>query len=141
MVGPLPINLILSLVFGVGQIVVGAWLAWHSLQSERRPHWRAALLIAVGLWFIVSGVIELFVSGMETSQRLTGAPGAGQFALWRSRADTTLFAFSAALAFGLVVYALAVPLTKRLRAVSGGRDASVTRGVNEGAAREGEQSR
>lgn len=135
MVGSLPLNLILSLVFGVGQVVVGAWLAWHSLQSERRPHWRAALLIAVGLWFIVSGVIELFVSGMESSERLTGVPGAGQFALWRSRADTILFALSVALALGLVVYLLAAPLAKRLRGAGGARDAG------EGAAREGEQSR
>lgn len=137
MIGTVPLNLILSLVFGAGQVVVGAWLAWHSLQRERPPRWRAALLIAVGLWLIVSGVTELFVSGMETNQRLTGAPTAGIFALWRSRADATLFALSAALAIGLIVYALAYPLVKRLRLASGGEDTA----VSEGAAREGEQGR
>ncbi len=137
MIGSVPLNLILSLVFGVGQVVAGAWLAWHSLQSVRRPHWRAALLIAVGLWFIVSGVIELFVSGMETSQRLTGVPAAGTFALWHGRADATLYTLSAALALGLVAYALISPLMKRLRMASGAEDTT----VGEDAAREGEQGR
>jgi len=137
MVGSVPLNLILSLVFGMGQVAVGAWLAWHSLQSERRPRWRAALLIAVGLWFIVSGVIELFVSGMETSQRLTGVPAAGVFALWRSRADAALFALSAALALGLVAYALIYPLMKRVRMASRAEDVA----AGEDAAREGEQGR
>jgi hypothetical protein len=107
MTGSLPLNLILSLVFGLGQVIVGAWLA-YPLLGERRRQWRVALLAFVGLWFAVSGVIELFVSGMEMSQRLVGAPAAAGFALWRGRADTVLFVASALLALGAVVYLLAL---------------------------------
>lgn len=106
MTGSLPLNLILSLVFGVGQIIVGAWLAWHSLAHGRYRLWRMGMMAFVGVWFVVSGVVELFVSGMETSQRLSGTPSALVFLLWRWRADTMLFTLSALLAGGALVYAL-----------------------------------
>lgn len=92
----LPINLILSLLFGVGQIVVGAFLVVHG-----RNRWRRAgvfLLMLVGTWFVCSGIIELFVSGMETLQRNSGVPDHATFTLWRGRADTTL-----AVATGVIV--------------------------------------
>ena len=104
MIGSLPINLALSLVFGLGQIVVGGWLAVYPLARQRYLQWRQGLMMFVGLWFVVSGVVELVVSGMETSQRLTGAPGAVAFALWRGRADTALFVASALLACGVLAY-------------------------------------
>lgn len=106
MTGSLPPNLVLSLIFGAGQIVVGAWLAWHTLHSERRAQWRAAIPTFAGLWFVVSGAVELFVSGMESNLRLTGAPSSAAFALWRSRADTTLYAATAILALGVLLYPL-----------------------------------
>ena len=108
MTGSLPPNLILSLIFGVGQIIVGAWLAAYPLMHRLFRRWRQGLMVFVGLWFVVSGVVELVVSGMETSQRLTGAPSAALFALWRGRADTVLFVASAALACGALVYPLAL---------------------------------
>lgn len=108
MVGKLPINLALSLVFGVGQIVVGAWLAWYPLTPARRGQWRIAVLLFVGLWLIVSGSIELFVSSMEASQRLAGVPSATTFALLRGRADGVLFLASAVLVVGAFSYPLAV---------------------------------
>ncbi len=108
MIGSVPLNLILSLVFGLGQVIVGAWLARYPLTGGRRREWRAALVGFVGLWFIVSGVTELFVSGMETSQRLTSAPAAATFALWRGRADTLLFVASAVLALGALIYPVAL---------------------------------
>lgn len=108
MTGSLPPNLILSLVFGAGQIVVGAWLAIYPLARGQFWRWRQGLMVFVGLWFVVSGVVELIVSGMETSQRLTGAPDAALFALWRGRADTALFVVSTILACGVLVYPLAL---------------------------------
>jgi hypothetical protein len=92
----LPINLILSLLFGVGQIVVGAFLVVHG-----RNRWRRAgvfLLMLVGTWCLCSGIIELFVSGMESLQRISGVPDHATFTLWRGRADTAL-----AVATGVIV--------------------------------------
>ena len=83
-----PVNLALSLLFGVGQIVVGALFVAHG-----RNRWRRAgvfLVMLVGAWFVCSGVIELFVSGMESLQRLSGVPDHAAFSLWRGRADTAL---------------------------------------------------
>lgn len=114
MTGSLPPNLILSLIFGLGQVIVGAWLAGYSLAPQRRRQWRLALMLFVGLWFVVSGLVELFVSGMETSQRLHGAPSAVVFTLWRAYADSVLFVASAILALGAVIY----PLLLRWREVS-----------------------
>ena len=114
----LPLNLVLSLLFGLGQIVVGAWLARYALTGERRGQWRVALLGFVGLWFVASGVIELLVSGMESSQRLTGAPAAAVFTVWRGRADSALFVASACLALGAVCYPLALWALRRRRAGS-----------------------
>lgn len=112
MVGQLPINLVLSLMFGLGQLVVGAWLAWYPLTPARRGQWRIAVLLFVGLWFVVSGAIELFVSGMETGQHLSGSPSAATFTFLRGQADSVLFGASAVLALG----ALAYPLALRWRA-------------------------
>lgn len=82
------VNLVLSLVFGVGQIVVGSLLVAHG-----RNRWRRAgvfVLMLAGAWFVCSGIIELFVSGMESLQHLSGMPGRATFSLWRGRADTAL---------------------------------------------------
>lgn len=114
MVGSMPLNLILSLVFGVGQMVVGGWLALHMLRQEN--NWRKGVMFSVGLWFVVSGVIELLVSGMETSQRLTGSPIASVFALWRTRADTALTVATVALFCGAIVYPVALQWRGRTRA-------------------------
>ena len=82
------INLALSLLFGVGQIIVGGALVLHG-----RRQWRRAgdfLLMLVGAWVTCSGIIELFVSGMESLQRLSGVPDSATFILWRGRADGML---------------------------------------------------
>lgn len=92
----LSINLVLSLLFGIGQIVVGVILVVHG-----RNRWRRVgvfLLMLVGAWFVCSGVIELFVSGMESLQHISGVPDAATFTLWRGRADTAL-----AVATGIIV--------------------------------------
>lgn len=113
MIGALPLNLVLSLIFGAGQVVVGAVIARYSLAPVRRLEWRAALLSFVGLWFVLSGVIELFVSGMEASQRVNGAPSAATFALLRSQADATLFVASGLLAVGALLWPLAARWRKK----------------------------
>jgi hypothetical protein len=115
----MPINFILSLVFGVGQVVVGGWLAWHVAHGNL-GRWRTTLLVAVGLWFMASGCAELCVTGMETSLRLTGAPAEAVIALWRGRADTALFVATGALVVGGLIYALVLPLIERRRAAQEG---------------------
>ena len=136
MTGSLPPNLILSLIFGVGQIVVGGWLAVYPLAHGQVLRWRQGLMIFVGLWFVVSGVVELIVSGMETSQRLTGAPGGALFGVWRGRADTALFVASAVLACGAVIYLLALIWLSRRTA---GASSAGAAGAQADAAAEGER--
>ena len=109
----IPPNLILSLVFGVGQIVVGAGLAWYGLAPTRWRRWRAIIAGAAGVWFFVSGVCELIVSGMELSQRLGGGPSAAVFTQTRGLADGALFAVTGALAVGLVAYLTAIAIMRR----------------------------
>ncbi|HLY30732.1 MAG TPA: hypothetical protein VKQ36_06865 [Ktedonobacterales bacterium] len=104
----IPINLILSLVFGIGQLVIGMGLAVYAVTGGRWRLWRIFLAGLAGAWFAVSGATELFVSGMETSQRLTGMPDRAFFTLWRGRADTLLFGVTAALASIGLAYALAM---------------------------------
>lgn len=113
MVGQLPINLVLSLVFGLGQLAIGGWLAWYSLARTRRGQWRIAILLFAGLWLMVSGAIELFVSGMETSQRLAGSPNMATFTMLRGRADGVLFAVTAVLLIGALAYPLALRWRER----------------------------
>lgn len=104
MIGRLPITLLLSLIFGLGQLLVGGWLAWYTLTPARRSQWRLTVFLFVGLWFVVSGVIELFVSGMEASRALVGTPAEPTFALLRGRADVVLFVASALLGVGALTY-------------------------------------
>ena len=113
MTGSIPPNLILSLIFGVGQIVVGGGLAWYGLAPARWRQWRAVLAGVAGAWFFVSGVCELIVSGMELSRELGGGPGAATFAQTRALADGALFAATAALAVGLAAYFIAWGLLVR----------------------------
>ncbi len=101
------ISLALSLLFGVGQVLVGGGLVWH---GARRGRWRQPgmfVAMLVGAWFFCSGVVELFVSGMEALQRLTGTPSVATFALWRSRADLALLVWTIGLAILGVAYLVA----------------------------------
>ena len=92
------INLVLSLLFGVGQIVVGCLLLTHGRRRWRRGG--VLVLMFVGAWFVCSGATELFVSGMEAFQRAGGGPDPATFSLWRGRADTFL-----AVATGVILLA------------------------------------
>lgn len=88
------INLLLSLLFGLGQVVVGGVVAWRVLagKSWRRPS--MLLLLALCCWFMVSGATELFVSGLEMAHTMGGAVTSASFALWRARADDFLLVAS-----------------------------------------------
>lgn len=109
-----PASLALSLIFGAGQVVVGGAVAYRLLvRSEwRRLNIFALLLIA--LWFVTSGVTELFVSGMETAHNVRGVPGAASFAVWRGRADTVLVVISGSLVI-LFAIVLAVHQLRKLQ--------------------------
>jgi hypothetical protein len=113
MSGSIPPNLILSLVFGAGQIVVGGGLAWYGLSPARWRQWRPVLAGAAGVWFFISGVCELIVSGMEVSRQLRSGPSAAVFAQARGLADDALFTATGALAVGLVAYLIARALWVR----------------------------
>jgi hypothetical protein len=104
-------NLVLSLLFAMGQIVVGGLLATHGSRRWRRTG--DFVLMLVGVWFVCSGVIELFVSGMETFQRLSGVPDQATFTLWRGRADGALAAATGVLLLVGVVVALSGKLSWR----------------------------
>lgn len=94
------INLVLSLIFGLGQAVVGLAVAWRLLAGKawRRPS--MLFLLVVSCWFVASGITELFVSGMETAQTVGGALSEATFVFWRARADGLLLAASVALVVG-----------------------------------------
>lgn len=84
----------LSLLFGLGQVVVGGVVTWRLVTRKgwRRPS--MLLLLALCCWFMVSGVTELFVSGLETAHTMGGAVSSASFALWRARADDFLLVAS-----------------------------------------------
>lgn len=119
MTGSIPPNLIMSLIFGVGQIIVGSWLVWHELapRAWRRPghwrDWRAMLAAAAGAWFFVSGVCELIVSGMETNRLHGGGPSLASYTATKAAADGALYSVTAALAVALIVYMVTLVVSGR----------------------------
>lgn len=104
MFNSIPPNLFASLVFGVGQIVVGAGLAWFELAPRKWRDWRAILAGAAGVWFFVSGACELIVSGMEVSRVTGGGPSLATYRAARGVADDALLAVTVALVAGLAAY-------------------------------------
>jgi hypothetical protein len=91
------INLVLSLIFAVGQIVAGVFVARRVVGGNAWQRPSMPLLLALSCWFVASGACELFVSGMETAHVLGGTPSLATFANWRARADDALLAVSVAL--------------------------------------------
>ncbi|MBF6589779.1 MAG: hypothetical protein IVW57_04515 [Ktedonobacterales bacterium] len=105
------VSLVLSLLFGIGQVVAGVLLTRHGLLAGR---WRRAsifLAMLFGVWFATSGLAELLVSGMEASRQLFGTPGHATFALWRGRADRMLVLVTG----GALIAALLYPALVRVR--------------------------
>jgi hypothetical protein len=99
-----PLSLALSLVFGLGQLAAGIGVTRWTLVARR---WRRAsyfVLLLIALWFVCSGLAELFVSGTEALHQSAGWPTAAASALWRRRADTALLAATIILTLSLLVY-------------------------------------
>jgi hypothetical protein len=121
------LSLILSLIFGAAQLVLGAVVVARLLRGGR---WRAAArfaLLLICLWFVCSGLAELLVSGMEAMQRISGHPSAPAFALWRGRIDAGLLIATAALFVALCLYPLLRRLPSTPRAISERHPASHSR--------------
>ena len=101
------LSLMLSLLFGAGQVVAGALLTGYGARAGRWRRVSLYLALLFGVWCVASGLAELLVSGMETARHVVGQPSVSVFTLWRARADTmllvvTLVAVGAALAHPLV---------------------------------------
>lgn len=99
-------NLAFSLLFGIGQLVIGAAVVARMLSRGGWRVPRSILLLIIAAWFVMSGAVELVVSGMEVSHRVSGRPSAETFSLWRGRADTALAVYSASLLIALLALLL-----------------------------------
>ena len=98
-------------MFGAGQVVVGGVVAYRLLAGAKWRQTNLFLLVLLALWFVASGLTELFVSGMETARDIRDTPSAAVFTLWRGRADAALVGVSIVLvATFLIAFA-----TRRLR--------------------------
>ena len=107
-----PASLVLSLIFGAAQVIVGGVVAYRLIARSEWRRLNLLMLLLIALWFVASGVTELFVSGMETAHGLRGVPSAAGFALWRGRADMALVVVSIALV-GAFLVALIVRQVRR----------------------------
>lgn len=102
---PLP-NLYISLVFGVGQVVVGAAMIVY---TARRQRWRQMTFFVLALlaaWLASSGLTEIVVSGTELLARLGGSISPATAQQVRARADAAFFDVSLVLIVLGVVYLL-----------------------------------
>ncbi len=90
-------DLYLSLVAGVGQVIIGLAMV---LYSARRARWRQITffgLALIGAWLAASGITELIVSGTELLSRLSSNFSATSAQQIRARADSAFLGVSLAL--------------------------------------------
>jgi uncharacterized membrane protein HdeD (DUF308 family) len=80
-------NLILSLIFGVGQVIVGAGMAVYTARKRRWQELRWFGLAVLGAWIACSGITELIVSGSELLARQSTTLSSAQAAQIRAVAD------------------------------------------------------
>lgn len=102
---PSAFDLIGSLIFGVGSLVIGSLVARKSLRGWRQLKVLIRLLVA--LWFVGSGISELIVSGLESARGMTGAPSLATLNRWHAGADVFLLVWSIALVVALALWPLA----------------------------------
>ncbi len=98
------LSLVISLLFGVGQIAGGGAVVWWLLARRRVREPRTFLLLLIASWFTCSGIAELFVSGMAIAHQVSGQPPAHAVDTWRGRADAALLLVTLALVAVLPVY-------------------------------------
>ena len=109
------LSLLLSLLFGMAQVAGGGAVAWWLLARRCAGEPRRFVLLLIAVWFVCSGIAELFVSGMETAHQVSGQPPVRAIALWRGYADAALLLVTLALVAALPVYLV----VRRLRAERG----------------------
>jgi len=87
-------NLFISLVFGIGQVVIGAAMIAY---APHRARWRQITffgLALLGAWIVASGFTELVVSGTEMLARLGQTISTATAAQVRADADRAFLAAS-----------------------------------------------
>lgn len=102
---PTTINLFFSLIFGVGQVVVGFACVVSAARGGRWRRLGVGLTALVGAWFVASGLGELIVSGMETTRSVWRSPSATMFAAARAQVDSALFLWTLVLLAVAALYA------------------------------------
>jgi hypothetical protein len=95
--GPSPVMLAISLIFGVGQIAVGAGLVIRGLRGGRWRRLGIYATMVLGAWFMCSGAVELFVSALTATSDAWGQPTSGILARLRADGDVGLVWASLAL--------------------------------------------
>ncbi len=106
-------NLILSLIFGVGQIVVGAGMAVYTARKGRWRKLRFFGLAVLGAWIACSGITELIVSGAELLAQQSSALSVAQAAQMRAAADQAFLIASIILLLVLAAFPLLARLGTR----------------------------
>lgn len=99
-----PAALAVSLLFGVGQLVVGALLVGRGLRGGRWQRLSVYVATVLGVWLACSGLVELYVSGLALASLGWGMPSPRDLAHWRQRADDVLLGATGVLALLLLLY-------------------------------------
>ena len=102
-------NLLISLAFGLGQIIIGAGMATYTARKGRWRKLRLFGLAVLGAWIACSGVTELIVSGAELLAQQSRALSVAQAAQIRAVADQAFLVASIIL---LLVFAACPPLAR-----------------------------
>lgn len=108
-------NLLISLAFGAGQVIIGAAMLLFSLHKGR---WRQIALFGlalIGAWFACSGLTELIVSGAEMLARTGNALSAESATHIHMQADQGFLIASIILLVLGVLYPLLTRFRRTLR--------------------------
>jgi hypothetical protein len=103
--------LAVSLLFGVGQCIVGAALVLRGVRGGRLRRLGLYAAGVLGAWLVCSGVAELIVSGLTLVVGRWGELTPGALSQVRHAIDVALVVASGVLAATLLLY----PLMRRLR--------------------------
>lgn len=121
-----PAALAISLLFGVGQLAVGALLVGRGLRDGRWRRLRGYVVMLLGVWLACSGLVELYVSALALASLGWGLPTPRDLDRWRQRADAILLGATGLLALLLLLY----PAWWRLRSRSGAQPAALDESVD-----------